>query len=580
MLMKKLILIFIVVMLTIFSFTFIACGSDNKEIDYFYKETTVKTISQVPNPIAEKQIGDIYYRQYNIGSIKNFHVENVTVPFVYSSGMKEYTFKKSITNSTSISKGLERSISTAKSVTVSYSTSETIGWSFDTSISATASAKVGVDLGFVSDEAKLSKTFEIAAGEYGSTTTTTSSEISKQVVEAINESSSTTFITEEIDTYEMTIDTTGFEEDKHYALALIANIEVYQVIAQNLKTGEFSFTYFVSSLNNSNSWIKLVKSDTNDFDIETDKQLHPITEVPKISKNITPPAEDGSTENPYTISCAEDLSKLRANANKNFILTLDIDLLLQTWTPIPEFSGTLNGNGHKISNFKIESSESNVGFINNNSGKIFDLKFSNVTVNSSNTTGVVVGALVGTNKASGILQNCSVEDSEICGYAKETTNHNSDHSIAAIVGGVAGKNSGTLIGCKVVGSTVKGESQRWDGNDCGGSGDIAIAYVGGIVGEITSGGKIKDCNANEMTLIKGYGYFRFWFMNNSKPHITVYAGGVVGCLDEGANIETCASDLTNDSFELQASYGKKNDGWGSEDTYCTAMKGSVIGNNM
>lgn len=167
----------------------------------------------------------------------------------------------------------------------------------------------------------------------------------------------------------------------------------------------------------------------------------------------------------------------------------------------------------------------------------------------------------------------------VCGYAKETTNHNSDHSIAAIVGGVAGKNSGTLIGCKVVGSTVKGESQRWDGNDCGGSGDIAIAYVGGIVGEITSGGKIEDCNANEMTLIKGYGYFRFWFMNNSKPHITVYAGGVVGCLDEGANIETCASDLTNDSFELQASYGKKNDGWGSEDTYCTAMKGSVIGNN-
>ena len=76
---------------------------------------------------------------------------------------------------------------------------------------------------------------------------------------------------------------------------------------------------------------------------------------------------DGSAATPYQIKTVEDLKTLATEVNegnaysgKFFELTTDLDLEEAEWTRIGNdkklFSGTFDGKGHSISNFKISES--------------------------------------------------------------------------------------------------------------------------------------------------------------------------------------------------------------------------------
>ena len=99
----------------------------------------------------------------------------------------------------------------------------------------------------------------------------------------------------------------------------------------------------------------------------------------------------------------------------------DIDLSGENWTPIPQFWGTLDGNGHSIDNMTIRNEDSNndyIAFIKEIKNKgvpvtIKNIKFKNVDIYSS---GYYVACVLGDWGACKInMSNIAVESGTIIG---------------------------------------------------------------------------------------------------------------------------------------------------------------------
>ncbi|WP_448699344.1 beta strand repeat-containing protein [Mucilaginibacter sp. AW1-3] len=145
-------------------------------------------------------------------------------------------------------------------------------------------------------------------------------------------------------------------------------------------------------------------------------------------------AGDGSVGSPYLISTAAALDAIRNDGTKNYKIVTDITWSGQ-WTPIPTFSGSIDGQNFKVSNISITSTTANEGWISTSTGTIKNIRFLNVNCNTSAAFGVV-----------------------------------------------AGKNNGGLIQNVLVGGSVTSTN----------TGDV----LGGIVGELASGGKVTQCYTN------------------------------------------------------------------------------------
>ena len=103
-----------------------------------------------------------------------------------------------------------------------------------------------------------------------------------------------------------------------------------------------------------------------------------------------------------------------AKDGATFELMANIDLGGKDWTPVTKFTGTFNGNGKKISNFKItEVSEGNsMGFFGStlnedadNRTRISDLHLEGVEIEVTQADVRFVGAVAGTNR--GDIVNCT-----------------------------------------------------------------------------------------------------------------------------------------------------------------------------
>ncbi|MEP0007522.1 MAG: T9SS type A sorting domain-containing protein [Balneola sp.] len=116
---------------------------------------------------------------------------------------------------------------------------------------------------------------------------------------------------------------------------------------------------------------------------------------------------EGTQENPYHISSADELNNVRYLITAHFIQTKDIDLDTtgfntgSGWEPIgtntsgKEFSGTFNGNGFTISNLFIDRSSTN---FNGLFGATKNAVLKNIALENVNITGdEYTGALVGIN---------------------------------------------------------------------------------------------------------------------------------------------------------------------------------------
>ena len=207
---------------------------------------------------------------------------------------------------------------------------------------------------------------------------------------------------------------------------------------------------------------------------------------------------DGSEEHPYVITTTDGLNLLASEVNngtrfggKYFVLSADIKYTHIGWnddgstpnnftrigTSLGGFKGHFDGQGHTISGIRIHSTDSFRGLFGSNEGTVW-----NVVLADAHITGQYnVGGIAGKN--TGTVENCSVAADVFIGSAGDSPQNHGGivgwnqgtvrgcTSSATLEetkysGGIVGQNSGTVSYCRAVGVTVNGDS-----------------YVGAIVGD-------------------------------------------------------------------------------------------------
>jgi hypothetical protein len=107
----------------------------------------------------------------------------------------------------------------------------------------------------------------------------------------------------------------------------------------------------------------------------------------------------GTLGNPYLVCTATDLQNITTSNHSYFVLGADRDLTGINWSS-NDFYGTLDGNGHKITNFNFSTSSGYSGFVNwlEPFGVIKNVAFTNVsiTVQGAPYVGPVAGLVQGT----------------------------------------------------------------------------------------------------------------------------------------------------------------------------------------
>ncbi|MCM1441654.1 MAG: T9SS type A sorting domain-containing protein, partial [Roseburia sp.] len=113
------------------------------------------------------------------------------------------------------------------------------------------------------------------------------------------------------------------------------------------------------------------------------------------------------------IASVEDMQKLVQNPSANFVLTADIDMAGVEFTPISNFSGTFDGQGHWIRNLSFNNKDRDrTAFIAEFSGAFIK----NVGFDGVNFVGNAdVAAVVGETKADGVISNVVVTNSYLEG---------------------------------------------------------------------------------------------------------------------------------------------------------------------
>lgn len=213
----------------------------------------------------------------------------------------------------------------------------------------------------------------------------------------------------------------------------------------------------------------------------------------------------GSSSQPYKISTAADLAEFATSVNngnsykgKYVVLTKDINLAAYSnFTPIGNnaakyFQGNFNGQGHTISNLKINSNEEFLGLFGYvNAVKGFTIKnfvMTNVSITSSSKTNIYAGAVVG---------YCKLGDdsSYVCGNIEQ---------IAVRSGNIKAVTSGNYGGC---------------------------TYAGGIIGATSmtrhSGVPVSSSNPFKNTVNITFCYSKITFKNSASA-TSLQTGGIIG----------------------------------------------------
>ena len=251
----------------------------------------------------------------------------------------------------------------------------------------------------------------------------------------------------------------------------------------------------------------------------------------------------------YSISSAEELAKLARMTNSGlitggeFVLASDIDLSAYSagagWTPIGTeangFQANFNGNGHTITNLRINTNQKFFGLFGRiNGADIKNVGLVNCNVNNTGTgwAHAYIGTLVASTEG-GTLENCfstGIVNGSVCvggliGATHQTTTTNcySECNVTGVenVGGLIGNPDGAgnhVVNCFASG-TVKGNKN-----------------VGGLLGCISS--RVENCYASGAVSgnesvggLVGMGWSSYRIINSHSTGSVngkLYTGGLVG----------------------------------------------------
>ena len=242
------------------------------------------------------------------------------------------------------------------------------------------------------------------------------------------------------------------------------------------------------------------------------------------------------------ISSASDLSKLN-NSSGNFELVNDIDLSGVKFTPIENFTGNFNGNGHTIKNLKIKASSSTVGLFSVLSGNVSNLKLENVDITVTGEyadVGAICGKLYGSVKDCYASGNITAEECQSVGGIIGAIETNSNISLSGLESAVNVKGKkfvGGVLGYLFAGDTVFSDFKN--------SGNVTANgdYAGGLIG-ITN---IPYSN----------GAYHIFKMSNSSSTGDVvgkqYVGGLFGELssvnqDSYVSSSSCSANIEGETY--------------------------------
>ena len=250
-------------------------------------------------------------------------------------------------------------------------------------------------------------------------------------------------------------------------------------------------------------------------------------------------AADNASEY-ISITTTDDLNSIRNNISANYRLENDLDLTSATsaggayynngkgWTPIADFKGVFDGNGHTIKGLKISTSSynSNTGLFGNNNGTI-----KNLTIEGTLSTidSMYTAAFAGNNY--GTIDSC-VNKCKVSVTG----------SVVSSIGGIAAYNEGEISNCSnygnisitglktsgsygpvvYVGGLAGHNKGNVDGDNYGSVTGVTVAsssYTGGITGYNEENSPVAD-SYNEGEILAA--------VTGSGTSYAQYAGGITG----------------------------------------------------
>ena len=240
------------------------------------------------------------------------------------------------------------------------------------------------------------------------------------------------------------------------------------------------------------------------------------------------------------ISNVDQLMAIKDDPAAKYLLACDINCRGEILAPIAEFTGELDGNGYKIHNFTISSTDVAVGFITTNKGTINNLSFADFTYDIlvSTAGSCYYGVICATN--TGNIANCHILDSTM---KVQSTQHTYSAS-NSYMGAIAGYNNGGVIeNCTnaaylSITTWTNGGYHHWANHTI-----IRYLRVGGVVGYGDNLSQLKDCaNTGDVNVYVDVQ----WCDNAGGDRTVAYAyaciGGLIGYAD-GA-VKNSSSDAT------------------------------------
>ena len=259
---------------------------------------------------------------------------------------------------------------------------------------------------------------------------------------------------------------------------------------------------------------------------------------------------DGSVENPYYISTAEQLlsigrdgSKYSADLNYELISNINLANLEDgTWDPATvAFTGKLNGNGYAIQNMSISAtSGTNLGLFGEIGvgGVIDNVAFEGVSISVPSTGNYNVGVVAGVNH--GTISRINVKSASI-----RSNNSN------AVIGGVVAVNETTQSndGDRAI-ARIDRAGVNLDlayANLNSGTGAFDYSGIKGLVGGITAknnGGTVINCYSVGSVNVANSAGTSFAGVVNTNTTVTFVASSKYNSVYQAANVKDCYSAVT------------------------------------
>ena len=187
----------------------------------------------------------------------------------------------------------------------------------------------------------------------------------------------------------------------------------------------------------------------------------------------------GKADNPYLLSTAAELlefaEKAAADPNICAMLTADISLAGETWTPIGSYAGTFDGNYHCISNLQCSGGK-NTGMFTNLEGTVQNLGLTDVHIQGKNYVGGIAAVCSGkiinvfcegditATSSAGAAGGLIGQGKRECyqGAVLQNAYHIGTVTAKGTVGGLAGRSNAPLQNCYHIGTVAKTDAASED----------------------------------------------------------------------------------------------------------------------